>query len=50
FLAVLELMKIGKIKAVQTQAFGDIELESLEDVHETALAGDSYRQDESETY
>ncbi len=43
FLAVLELMKLGKLKAVQDESFGDIELESLEDEHETSLAGDAYR-------
>lgn len=47
FLAVLELMKLGKIQARQDSAFGDIEIESLEDVHETSLVGDSYRMEEA---
>ena len=47
FLAVLELMKLGKIRAVQNDAFGEIELESLEDAHETSLVGDSYRMEEA---
>ena len=53
FLAVLELMKLGKIRAVQNTAFGEIELESLEDSNETSLVGDSYRMEEAageETY
>jgi len=45
FLAVLELMKLGKIHCTQENLFGDIEIESLEDVHETSLAGDAYRED-----
>ena len=47
FLAVLELMKLGKIRAVQEEAFSDIELESLEDENETSLAGDAYRMEEA---
>ena len=43
FLAVLELMKMGKIKAVQDETFGDIEIQSLEDEKETSLVGDAYR-------
>ena len=54
FLAVLELMKLGRIRAMQEDAFGEIELESLEDEHETSLVGDTYRMEESvggaETY
>ena len=46
FLAVLELMKLGKLRAVQETAFSDIELESLEDEHDTTLVGDAYRTDE----
>jgi segregation and condensation protein A len=45
FLAVLELMKLGKIHCTQDELFGDIEIESMEDEHETALAGDAYRED-----
>ncbi len=45
FLAVLELMKLGKIRAVQTETFGDIEIESLEDENDTTLVGDSYTED-----
>ena len=45
FLAVLELMKLGKIHCTQDELFGDIEIESLENEHETALAGDAYRED-----
>ena len=47
FLAVLELMKLGKIRASQEETFGDIEIESLEDEHETSLVGDSYRMEEA---
>ena len=47
FLAVLELMKLRKIRAQQDTAFGDIELVSLEDEHETGLVGDSYRTEEA---
>ncbi len=36
FLAILELMKLGKIRATQEDAFGDIELESLENEEGTA--------------
>ncbi len=43
FLAVLELIKMGKIRALQEETFGDIEIESLEDEKETSLAGDAYR-------
>ena len=46
FLAVLELMKLGKIRVEQPDAFGDIEIESLEDAGETSLAGDEYRMEE----
>jgi segregation and condensation protein A len=45
FLAVLELMKLGKIRVVQTETFGDIEIESLEDENDTTLVGDSYSDD-----
>ena len=45
FLAVLELMKLGKIRVVQTETFGDIEIESLEDENDTTLVGDSYTED-----
>jgi segregation and condensation protein A len=31
FLAVLELMKAGKIRISQTEIFGDIEIDALED-------------------
>ena len=31
FLAVLELMKTGKIRISQEEIFGDIQIESLED-------------------
>ncbi len=48
FLAVLELMKMGKIRALQEQTFGDIEIESLEDEKDTTLVGDAYRS-ETET-
>jgi segregation and condensation protein A len=44
FLAVLELMKLGKIHCVQEENFGEITIESLEDVHETSLVGDLYRE------
>ncbi len=47
FLAVLELMKLGKIRAQQDSVFGEIEIESLEDVRETSLVGDSYRMEEA---
>ena len=47
FLAVLELMKLGKIRAQQESTFGEIEIESLEDVRETSLVGDSYRMEEA---
>ena len=46
FLAVLELMKLGKIRAVQEETFGDITLESLEDERDTSLVGDAYRKEE----
>ena len=36
FLAVLELMKIGKIHLVQEETFGDMEIETLEPEGEEA--------------
>ena len=36
FLAVLELMKIGKIHLVQEETFGDMEIEALEPEGEEA--------------
>ncbi len=48
FLAVLELMKLGRIQCVQEETFGDIEIESMEDEHETELVGDLYRAGEGE--
>ena len=35
FLAVLELMKMGKIKLVQEKAFSDIEIEASDSLEET---------------
>lgn len=46
FLAVLELMKLGRIRCTQEELFGDIEIESTEDIHETGLVGDMYREKE----
>jgi segregation and condensation protein A len=48
FLAVLELMKLGKIHCVQEENFGEISIESLEDIHETSLVGDLYREGTAE--
>ncbi|MDO4622602.1 MAG: segregation/condensation protein A [Eubacteriales bacterium] len=44
FLAVLELMKLGKVHCEQDAVFGDIEIESLEDEHDTSLVSDAYRE------
>ncbi|MEE8885547.1 MAG: segregation/condensation protein A [Eubacteriales bacterium] len=45
FLAILELMKLGKIACTQDEIFGEIDIESTEDIHETSLVGDLYRED-----
>lgn len=47
FLAVLELMKIGKIRIFQEEIFGDIQIESLED--ENAVA-ETYTKDSEVLY
>ena len=49
FLAVLELMKLGKITCEQDANFGDIIIDSAEDQHETSLVGDAYRAEAGET-
>lgn len=45
FLAVLELMKLGRIQVTQEDTFGEIEIESLEDVNDTTMIGDSYTEE-----
>lgn len=45
FLAVLELMKLGRIQVTQESTFGEIEIESLEDINDTSRVGDSYSED-----
>ncbi len=46
FLAVLELMKLGKIRVSQEETFGDIDIESMEDENESTLVSESYREGE----
>ena len=45
FLAVLELMKLGLVQVTQESTFGEIEIESLEDINDTTRVGDSYTED-----
>ena len=45
FLAVLELMKLGRIQVTQDETFGEIEIESLEDENDTTRIGDSYSEE-----
>ena len=45
FLAVLELMKLGRIRVTQEDTFGEIEIESLEDVNDTTRVGDTYEEE-----
>ena len=46
FLAVLELMKLGRITALQDETFGDITLNSLEDENDRTLVSENYREEE----
>ena len=45
FLAVLELMKLGRIQVTQESTFGEIEIESLEDINDTTRIGDNYEEE-----